>query len=150
MQRYNHYISKQLGWSALVVVVSLTSIVWLTQALRYVDFIVNRGVSILTFVELTGLLIPALMFEIMPLAVFVSTLFVYNRLRGDSELVVLQSAGLSRFQLCKPVLVMGSGALLLGLFISLYAMPATYRQFRDMQSYLRDKLRLTAITGGGI
>jgi lipopolysaccharide export system permease protein len=138
MQHYLTYIGKQLGWSALVVALSLTSIVWLTQALRFVDFIVNRGVSAFTFMQLTLLLIPSLMFVVLPLAVFIAVLFVYNRMIGDSELIVLQSSGLSRFQLARPVFLIAIGATLFAYFIALYALPVTYRQFKEMQTYLRD------------
>ncbi len=138
MKQYILYIAKQLGGAALIIAFSLTSIVWLTQALRFIDFIVNRGVSALTFVKLTALLVPSLLFTVLPFSVFVSVLFIYNRLIGDSELVVLRSAGLSRFHLSKPALLAGATATLFAYFISLYALPVSYRQFKDMQTFLRD------------
>lgn len=138
MKRYITYISKQLGGAALVVAFSLTAIVWLTQALRFIDFIVNRGVSTGTFVKLTALLVPSLLFTVLPFALFVSVLFIYHRLIGDSEIVVLKSAGVSRFGISKPAILAGVGAAALAYFISLYALPASYRQFKDMQTFLRD------------
>ena len=122
----------------MIVAFSLTSIVWLTQALRFIDFIVNRGVSVLTFLKLTALIVPSLLYVVMPLTMFIAVLFIYSKLLGDSELVVLQSAGLSRFQISKPVMWVGAVAALLAYFISLYALPVTYRQFKDMQVFLRD------------
>lgn len=138
MNHYTSYIAKQLALAALVISASLTAIVWLTQALRFIDFIVNRGVSTFTFLKLTALMVPSLLFVVLPFALFVSVLFVYNKLMSDSELVVLQAAGLSRFQLAKPVLWVAGGATLFAYFISLYALPVTYRQFKDMQTFLRD------------
>ena len=138
MPEYIRYIVRQLALAALVIAASLTAIVWLTQALRFIDFIVNRGVSTFTFLKLTGLMVPSLLFVVLPFAVFVSVMFIYNKLMADSELVVLQSAGLSRFQLAKPVLWVAGGATAIAYFISLYALPVTYRQFKDMQTFLRD------------
>jgi lipopolysaccharide export system permease protein len=138
MKIYIQYISRYLAGSALIVAFSLTSIVWLTQALRFVDFIVNRGVSVLTFLKLTALIVPSLLFVILPLTLFVAVIFIYNRLLGDSELVVLQAAGMSRLQLAKPALLVGVATTLFAYFISCYALPVTYRQFKDMQSFLRD------------
>lgn len=138
MRHYVVYMSKNLAGAALVVAFSLTSIVWLTQALRFVDFIVNRGVSAFTFVKLTALLAPSLLFVVLPFSLFVAVLFIYHRLMSDSELVVLQSAGLSRFQLARPALLVGVAATLFAYFISLYALPVSYRQFKEMQNFLRD------------
>lgn len=138
MHHYIRYIGKNLGGTALIVAFSLTSIVWLTQALRFIDFIVNRGVSVLTFLKLTALIVPSLLYVVMPLTMFIAVLFIYSKLLGDSELVVLQNAGLSRFQISKPVMMVGMAAALFAYFISLYALPVTYRQFKDMQVFLRD------------
>ncbi len=138
MRYYVRYIAKYLSISVLLVAFSLTAIVWLTQALRFIDFIVNRGVSALTFLQLTALMVPSLLFVVMPFALFVATLFTYNRLNSDSELVVLKSAGLSRMQLTKPILLVGGVAVIVAYFISLYALPVTYRKFKEMQIFLRD------------
>src|ERR1700683_4222371 len=104
MYHYSKYIVKNLVHSTLLITFSLTSIVWLTQALRFIDFIVNQGVSIAIFLKPTGLLIPSLVLMILPTALFCSVLFVYNKLKSDSELVVLQAAGLSRWRLSIPAL----------------------------------------------
>lgn len=138
ISRLNRYISTQLSVALLIIAFSLTAIIWLTQALRFIDYIVNRGVSSLTFLQLTGLMIPSLLFVILPFAVFVSVLFVYNRLIQDSELVVLRAAGQSRWQLSKPVFIVGGIASAILLFLSLYLMPLTYHKFKDMQNFLRD------------
>src|SRR3982750_4538880 len=104
MYRYNKYIARHLIHSTLLITFSLTSIVWLTQALRFIDFIVNQGVSITVFLHLTMLLVPSLMLMILPPALFCSVLFVYNKLNMDSELVVMQAMGLSRWRLAAPAL----------------------------------------------
>ena len=86
MYRYNVYIMKHLTSTVALVTVSLTSIIWLTQALRFIDFIVHRGISFIGFLELTLLLIPSLMLFILPFALLCGVLFVYYRLMMDSEL----------------------------------------------------------------
>ena len=95
MYHYSKYIARHLVHSTLLITFSLTSIIWLTQALRFIDFIVNQGVSITIFLKLTVLLLPSLVLMILPPALFCSVLFVYNKLKMDSELIVMQAAGLS-------------------------------------------------------
>ncbi len=139
MYRYNKYIIRHLVNSTLLITISLTSIVWLTQALRFVEFIVNQGVSITVFMHLTVLLIPSLLMMIFPPAVFCAVLFTYNKLTMDSELVVMQSMGLSRWRLAKPAIIVAAIVTLFTYIIAAYLQPASYRQFKDMQYVLRDK-----------
>lgn len=138
MYRYSNYIARHLIHSTLLITFSLTSIIWLTQALRFIDFIVNQGVSIDAFVKLTALLLPSLILMILPPALFCSMLFVYNKLKTDSELVVMQAVGLSKWRLAIPAMQVAAGVTILGYIIALYVLPLTYREFRDMQSFLRN------------
>ncbi len=138
MYCYSKYISKHLVSATLLITFSLTSIVWLTQALRFIDFIVNQGVSILIFLKLTVLLIPSLLLMILPPAMFCSILFVYNKLKMDSELVVLQAAGLSRWKLAVPVMQVAAGMMVLAYLTALYLQPLSYTRFREMQAFLRN------------
>lgn len=138
MYRYNKYIVKHLLHATLLITLSITSIVWLTQALRFIDFIVNQGVSIMIFLKLTVLLVPSLLLMILPPAMFCSLLFVYNKLKSDSELVVLQGAGLSRWRLAIPALQVSAGVMVLAYIIALYLQPLSYGRFREMQSFLRN------------
>ncbi|MEI7670118.1 MAG: LptF/LptG family permease [Pseudomonadota bacterium] len=138
MYRYSVYITKNLATTAILVTLSLTSIIWLTQALRFIDFIVNRGISFISFMELTSLLIPSLMLFIIPFALLCSVLFVYYRLMMDSEILVLSGAGLSRFQIALPAIKVGIAATLISYSISLYLLPISYHEFKNMQSFLRD------------
>ena len=138
MYRDNKYIIKHLVHSTLLITISLTSIVWLTQALRFVEFIVNQGVSITLFLHLTLLLVPSLLIMIFPPALFASVLFTYNKLTTDSELIVMQAMGLSRWRLARPALIVASVVTLMTYSIAMYLQPTSYKQFKDMQTVLRD------------
>ena len=138
MYQYSKYIVRHLVHSTLLITFSLTSIVWLTQALRFIDFIVNQGISITIFLQLTLLLVPSLLLMILPPALFCSVLFVYNKLKMDSELVVMQSAGLSRWRLSLPAIQFAAVVTVFAYFIAMYLQPVSYTRFKDMQSFLRN------------
>jgi lipopolysaccharide export system permease protein len=138
MQIYSRYIIKSLLMPVVVITLTLTGIIWLTQSLRFIDLIVNRGLDISTFLYLSILLIPSLLMLILPLALFISVLMTYNKLISDSELIVLKSAGLSRRQLTTPALIVASMVALFGYFISFYLLPQSYREFKDTQSFIRN------------
>ncbi|MFM8992544.1 MAG: LptF/LptG family permease, partial [Alphaproteobacteria bacterium] len=67
----------------------LTCAIWLTQSLRFVELIVNRGLTIGTFFYLTMLLLPSFLWLLLPISLFAAVLFTYLRLTTDSELVVM-------------------------------------------------------------
>lgn len=138
MYRYSIYIMKQLAQATVLITLSLTSIIWLTQALRFIDFIVDRGISFISFLELTMLLVPSLMLFVIPFALLCAVLFVYYRLMMDSELLVLSGAGLSRLQIALPAVKIAFIATLVSYSISLYILPVSYHEFKNMQSFLRD------------
>lgn len=138
MQLYSKYIAKQLVHATVLIAISLTSIVWLLQALRYIDFIVNQGVSVALFVKLTLLLVPMLLLVILPPAFFCAIIFIYNKLKIDSELVVMQSMGLSKWKLAEPALKVGLSMMVIAYSIALYFQPVSMHAFREMQVFLRN------------
>lgn len=138
MRQYVLYIMKHLAWPTLLITASLTGVIWLTQALRFVDFIINRGLSIGDFIYITSLLFPSLLMLLVPISLFVAVVFTYNKLLADSELIVLRAAGLSRWQLAKPAILVAMVTTIFCYALSFYILPLANRQFTDMRSFLRD------------
>ncbi len=79
----------------LMVLVSLTGIIWVTQALRGIDLMTGQGQSILVFLGVTGLAIPLLAMIIAPIALLIAVMHSLNRFATDSEIIVMNAAGLS-------------------------------------------------------
>lgn len=139
MLRHHAYILRSLASATLLITFCLTSIVWLTQALRLIEVIVNQGVPLPIFLMLSVLSVPSLLLMILPISLFLATLFVYNRLKTESELVVLEAAGISLWQLARPAIMAALTVMLIGYFTAFYLMPICYGKFRDMQTYLRNQ-----------
>lgn len=135
---YNRYILKHLLGPALFITLSLTGIVWLAQSLRFIDLIVNRGLSVSLFLYLTALLMPSLLSVVLPVSAFCAVCYTYQKLTADSELIVLESIGLSKQQLAKPAIIMASVLCGAGFMLSLLLMPASFREFKDLQYFIRN------------
>ncbi|WP_020594035.1 LptF/LptG family permease [Kiloniella laminariae] len=140
MQIISRYMLLQLVLFAISVAISLAVAVWLAQSLRFVDMIVNDGLPASTFFYFVILLMPYFLVIVIPVATFCSVLFIYNKLNTDSELIVLRAAGFSQFQLAGPGIKLGVLAMLCVVSINLYFLPASYREFRELQHYFRDNL----------
>lgn len=121
-----------------LIALSLMAIAWLTQSLRFIDLIVNRGLGVGTFLYLSSLMLPSLLWIIIPVALFISIVYVYNKLSIDSELIVFQGAGIDKYGIMKPAIYFAILATILSYLISLYLLPASYREFKDMQAFVRD------------
>ncbi len=137
MKEITRYVLRQLIEVTLFVTLALTGVVWLSQSLRFVDLIINRGLSFFTFVYLTFLLLPSFLAVLLPVALFCAVAYTYHRLTVDSEIVVLRSAGLSDMALMKPALIMAGLMVALCYAITLYLQPAGFREFKDRQFVIR-------------
>jgi lipopolysaccharide export system permease protein len=138
MNSIGRYIFRQIFEATAFVTVALACAVWLTQSLRYVELIVNRGLSIGLFGYLTVLLLPTFLLVILPISLFCAILFIYNKLMSDSELVVLRAAGLSNLALSRPAIMMGLGVVIICYSLSLYFLPASFRQFKNLEYTIRN------------
>jgi lipopolysaccharide export system permease protein len=137
MNRITIYILRQVAVATVFVLVTLTLAIWLTQSLRFIELIVNRGLSIGAFFYLTILLMPNFLSLVTPIALFMSTMFVYNRLTVDSELVVMRAVGFGPGQLARPAVMLAVVATLFGYLLSLYLVPLSFGQFKELYSDVR-------------
>jgi lipopolysaccharide export system permease protein len=139
MRQYERYLFMHLLWPTVIITASLTAIVWLTQILKFLDFMLSRGLTLGDFMTLTGLMLPSLLFILVPIAVSIAVIYTYNRLMVESELIVLNAVGVSKWQLAKPALMMGMACSLLCYVLSLYVLPLANEKFQDIRTFFRDK-----------
>jgi lipopolysaccharide export system permease protein len=59
MRGITRYVLKQLAVGMLLGTVGLSTLLWLSQSLRFVDLIINKGLSVGLFLRLTSLLLRA-------------------------------------------------------------------------------------------
>jgi lipopolysaccharide export system permease protein len=148
MKRLDRYILRQCFGVMIFVTAALSAAIWLAQSLRLIDLIVNRGLSIEVFLYLAALILPRFLDIVLPIGVFIAVLFTFNRLTGESELVVMRSAGLSHLALAKPVLLLAGIAFLVLTSLSVYFLPASNRAFKDLQFEIRSRFVSSLIQEG--
>src|SRR6202521_6035624 len=139
MTSLDRYILRQCLSVMIFVTAALSAAVWLAQSLRLVDLIVNRGLSAEVFLYLALLILPRFFDIVLPIGAFIAVLFIFNRLISESELVVMRAAGLSPLTLARPVLVLAGIAFLVLLSLSAYFLPASNREFKDLQFEIRNR-----------
>ncbi|MDQ8729889.1 LPS export ABC transporter permease LptF [Bradyrhizobium sp. LHD-71] len=105
MGSIDSYIFRQTFAAFLLVLVTLTGVIWLTQALRGIDVMTSQGQTVLVFIGLTGLAIPYLVLVIAPIALVIAVAYVLNKLSTDSEIIVMNAAGMQPWRLFRPFLL---------------------------------------------
>lgn len=131
------YIFRNAALAFAACLVALTLVIWVTQALKELDFLTSKGQTILVFSILTGLSLPALITVIAPVALFIATIYALNKLNGDSELVIMSAAGLSPARLLRPfglLTLIVSGLIA---WTTMALMPASLRSLRDLVTRIR-------------
>jgi lipopolysaccharide export system permease protein len=148
MTRLDTYIFRQLAGALLAVTIGLAALVWLTQSLRFIELVLDRGLSFWVFIKLTGLLLPSFFAVILPITTFVVALFTYVRLSADRELVVMRAAGLSQWRLARPAIALAAISALLCYALNLWMVPASQAAFRAWQFEIRNELAAILLQEG--
>jgi lipopolysaccharide export system permease protein len=150
------YIFRTAFGAFLVVLGSLTPIIWITQALREIDLITTQGQSVLMFLGITSLVVPSLVFIIAPVALVIAVAHVINKLGTDSEIVIMNAAGMSPWRVFRAFLATGLAVTVLMATISAYVGPKSLRELRQWMTQARANLvanvmqpgRFTQVEGG--
>ncbi|ADP70153.1 permease YjgP/YjgQ family protein [Rhodomicrobium vannielii ATCC 17100] len=133
----SRYIFRQTASALIMILVSLTLIVWLTSLLREIKLLTAQGQTFLLFLQITALAIPSLIVTVAPVAFLIAALHSLNRLSGDSELIVLSAAGSSVWRLFSPYLFLAVVVSMCVLTANLFVLPNAARLLGDTVSQVR-------------
>lgn len=148
MSLLQRYFWTQALWPLVISLSALAGLALLTQSLSTLDLIVENRQSALTFLYITVLALPQLIGIIMPLAVFMATLYALNRLNVDSELVVAKSIGSSPWTISSPIIRLATYALIAHLLINLVIQPLSFREMRKELLSVRTDIASQMVRAG--
>ena len=126
----------------------LTGLVWLSRSLQYIDLIINKGLSVLSYFWFVSLIAPKILAFLLPLISFAAIAYSYHKLKIDSELIIMESAGLSKLKLMFPAILFGFLIALSVLLIETKISPENYKKFKSFQSNLRNNFVISALQEG--
>jgi lipopolysaccharide export system permease protein len=140
MTLFGRYILRQVTNAFLVILLTLTAVVWLATALRELDLITSQGQGILLFFQMTLLSLPSLVALIAPNAMLMAALYTLDRMNGDSELIVMTAAGAPIWRIGAPLLLVGAIVAIGILLANLFVTPAASRELRSFVTQVRADL----------
>ena len=140
MKILTSYILKQLIVSFLLILLGMTTLVWLTQSLRMIDMIVTKGIPVSMFLEMTLLVLPNFMQILSPIALFAVILFIFSRMQADKEVMVMQAIGMSNKSIMKPAFILAVSLTIVGYLLTLSIIPASHRELGELKWRVRNDL----------
>jgi lipopolysaccharide export system permease protein len=144
MGSIGRYIFRTTLGAFLFALISMTGLIWITQALREIDLMTDQGQSVWVFLLTTALIIPHLLLLISPIALVLAVAHVLNKLGTDSEIIVMNASGMSPWRLFRPIFAVAAIVSVATMLLSAYIAPESLRAFRrwltdvrtDMVTYI--------------
>jgi lipopolysaccharide export system permease protein len=137
MGSIGRYIFRTTLAAYVLVLLSLTALIWVTYALRDIDLMTSQGQTMLVFFAMTSLLIPMLVLVIAPLAFVIVVAYVLNKLTSDSEIIVMNAAGMSPWVLFRGFFAAAIVVSVFVGFVSAYLSPDCLQKLRRWSTNVR-------------
>ena len=132
MSRFNIYIIKEILFSFFLLVTLLTGILWLGQGLRHIDLLTSDNISFVSYISYIVMLIPKITTLTIPISLFLTVLVTLNRIRTESELVILWASGESSASiLLKPILLISLSIFFIYFLITISITPYSLNEIRQ-------------------
>ena len=148
MQIISRYVFRQAASALLLILFSLTSIVWIALALRQLNVVTSQGQDTWMLIKMTTLALPNLMAIIAPFSFLIAALHTLNRLNGDSELIVLTASGATIWTAARPLILLAVLVSCFLAFVGHLAQPWSMRLLKEYIVQVRTDLLTQVIQPG--
>src|SRR6202051_86600 len=148
MGSIGRYMFRATMGAFLITLVSLTVVIWFTQAMRDFDLITSQRQTMFVFVGITGLIIPLLVMILAPIALVMAAAHTLNKLATDSEIIVMNAAGMSPWRLFWAVTASAVVVSILVGGIAAYISPLSLRALRDWGAQVRADILTNLVQHG--
>jgi len=118
----------------LLVIFSLSVLIWMTQAARLLELITEYGNSISIYAKYLLLSFPKIAERVFLLSFAIATFFVINKFENSNELSIYWLSGIGKEQLIKILLYIAFFLMLINLILSSIIVPWTLSKGREVLS----------------
>ncbi len=148
MGSIGRYVFRTTMVAFLITLVSLTVVIWFTQAMRDFDLITSQRQTLFVFMGITGMIIPLLVMILAPIALVMAVAHVLSKLGSDSEIIVMNAAGMSPWLLLRPFMATALVVSVLVAGIAAYVSPVSLRKLRDWGAQVRADILTNIVQPG--
>ena len=148
MTIFERYVFRQAGGALLIILLTLSAIVWVALALRQLNVVTSQGQDVWMLVKMTTLALPNLMAIIAPFSLLIAAIHTLNRLNGDSELIVMTASGATVWRAARPLLLLAALVTAGVAFVNHVGMPWSMRLLREYIVQVRTDVLTQVIQPG--
>ena len=115
----------------LLLSISFSLIVWVIQAVNYLDFITEDGHGFKVYFLYTLLSLPKIFSKILPFIYFISLFYIILKYETENELIIFWTIGIKKIEFVNVLLKFSFFYLMLQLFLTIYIVPLTLDKARS-------------------
>ena len=127
---FAHFL-KDTFFFFLLMSLTLGLIVWVIQAVNYLDFITEDGHGFRVYISYTLFNFPKIIHRILPFIFFVSLFYQINRFESKNELIIFWTIGISKFQFIKKIMGFSLIFVIFQIIIGAYLSPSSQDKARN-------------------
>lgn len=148
MSILDKYLIRHALIATLFTTAVVTMVIWLTQALRLLELVLDRGAPISVLLWMLLLTVPTFFSIVLPLGLTLAVLFVLYKTSMDSELVVMRAVGMSNERLARPLLLLALCGVLVGYIVAFGISPAANRELSRQEFLVKNDYALVLLRDG--
>ncbi len=124
-------ISKDIFQFFLLVSISISLIVWVIQAVNFLEIVTEDGHGLRVYFLYTLLSLPKIFSKILPFIYFISLFYIILKYENENELIIFWTIGIKKIDFLKTLLKFSVFYLILQLFLTTYIVPITLDKARS-------------------
>jgi len=109
----------------IISVFSISIIIWVIQAVNYLDFVSEDGHSFRIYFLYTLLSLPKIISRVLPFMFFISVFYILVKYEEENELVIFWLNGIKKIKFINTLIIFSITVLFVQLFMSSYLIPIT-------------------------
>ncbi|MDR1027024.1 MAG: LptF/LptG family permease [Rickettsiales bacterium] len=137
MKILNRYFSHQVWTGFVGFGLVLGGLAWMVQILLLLKLIIRYGVEVGGFLKLSVYTIPLLASIIAPFSLFITVMFIYNKMLESSEIAICGASGLGPWKIARPAIKIGFIVMIAHFALNLWVVPKSQESFNREQWNLR-------------
>ena len=130
---YRKLLSDYLSFF-LIALLSTSIIIWVFQAVNYLDIMIEDGRDYLVYINYSLLNFPKIVSKVFPFALFFSLFYVTTRSEFNNELIMLWNFGIHKIKIVNFIIKLSISMLVLQLTLTVFIVPKAQDKAR---SFLR-------------
>ncbi len=137
MRILTRYILREVLSHALLGGVLFTFVLFTSRLGKILEIVVRNSASLAQVGSLIAAFLPETLIVTIPMAVLVGILLGLSRLAADSEITAMRATGMGAYDFVRVVSLVSLGALIFGLFNSLYLAPRSAAELLRLEGSLK-------------